>query len=145
MTMRRIAIMGTAATLAAAGAWLYAQDQTVFRVKVDMVVLSFTVTDNKGRYVTGLKHSDFRILEDGIPQKAATFAEGNKPPVQVMDDGSTQPIIAAGTPGARPEAVVLEASCTPEPSPVRVRVRRDRRLRARARPGGFRCRVHVQP
>ena len=30
--------------------------------------------------------------EDGIVQKMSTFAEGNKPPVQVMEDGSTQPI-----------------------------------------------------
>jgi Ca-activated chloride channel homolog len=103
MTMPRIAIIGTVAALAGAGAWLYAQDQPVFRVKVDMVVLSFTVTDSKGKYVTGLKHSDFKILEDNIPQRVATFAEGNKPPVQIMDDGSTQPIISAGTPGARPE------------------------------------------
>ncbi len=27
---------------------LFAQDRPTFRVKVDMVVLSFTVTDNKG-------------------------------------------------------------------------------------------------
>jgi VWFA-related protein len=103
MTMSKIAIIGTIGTLAGAGVWLYAQDQTTFKVDVNMVVLSFTVTDNKGRYVTGLKHSDFRILEDGIPQKLATFAEGNRPPVQVMEDGSTQPIITAGAPGARPE------------------------------------------
>lgn len=75
------------------GVHLLGQDRPTFRVKVDMVVLSFTVTDSKGRYVNGLKHSDFRILEDGIMQKPATFAEGNKPPVQVMDDGSTKPIL----------------------------------------------------
>ncbi|MGE5568534.1 MAG: VWA domain-containing protein [Rhodospirillales bacterium] len=77
---------------------------TVFRVKVDMVVLSFTVTDNKGRYITGLKPSDFRILEDGIPQKIDTFIEGSKPPLQVLADGSTRPLITepgkAGAEGA---------------------------------------------
>ena len=82
------------------GAWRGSrrrQDQRpVFRVKVDMVVLSFTVTDSKGRYVNGLKPGDFRILEDGIAQKFATFAEGNKPAVQVLDDGTTRPLIAAG-------------------------------------------------
>jgi VWFA-related protein len=65
-----------------------------FRVKVDMVVLSFTVTDNKGRYVNGLRPSDFRILEDGIPQKVSTFAEGNRPPVQILEDGSTRAIVS---------------------------------------------------
>lgn len=64
----------------------------VFKVKVDMVVLSFTVTNSKGQYVNGLKPKDFRILEDGIPQKIATFAEGNKPPVQINDDGTTKPV-----------------------------------------------------
>jgi VWFA-related protein len=61
-----------------------------------MVVLGFTVTDSKGRYQTGLKPKDFRVTEDGIVQKLSTFAEGNKPPVQVMEDGSTQPLAAKG-------------------------------------------------
>ena len=58
-------------------------------------MLSFTVTDNKGRYVTGLKPSDFKITEDGIDQKLVTFGEGNKPPVEVMSDGTARPILAA--------------------------------------------------
>jgi Ca-activated chloride channel family protein len=76
-----------------AGAWLYAQERPIFRVKVDMVVLSFTVTNNKGEYINGLRPKDFRILEDGIQQKVATFAEGNKAPLQVLEDGSTSPIV----------------------------------------------------
>jgi len=80
--------------LLGAGWFLAAQDRPIFRVKVDMVVLGFTVTDNKGRYVNGLKPKDFRILEDGIQQKLATFAEGNKPPLHVAEDGSTQPVLA---------------------------------------------------
>jgi len=63
-----------------------AQDRPTFRIKVDMVVLSFTITDNKGHYVNGLKPSDFKILEDGIPQKLSTFSEGNKPPVEIAAD-----------------------------------------------------------
>ena len=45
-----------------------AQDRSAFKVKVDvdMVVLTFQVTDNKGHYVNGLKPKDFKILEDGI-------------------------------------------------------------------------------
>jgi len=74
---------------------LRAQDRPTFRVKVDMVVLSFTVTDSKGRYVNGLKPEDFRVLEDGIPQRINTFAEGNKPPLQILDDGSTRPLVTA--------------------------------------------------
>jgi VWFA-related protein len=88
------------------GAWLAAQDP-VFRVKVDMVVLTFTVTDNKDRYITGLKPKDFRVLEDGIPQKIATFAEGNKPPMQIGEDGSLRPLIAEGDrPDGRSDAFI---------------------------------------
>jgi Ca-activated chloride channel homolog len=69
-----------------------AQDRPTFRVKVDMVVLSFTVTDSKGHYINGLLPKDFKILEDGIPQKLATFTEGNKPPMDVAANGSLKPI-----------------------------------------------------
>ncbi|MBM3810080.1 MAG: VWA domain-containing protein [Acidimicrobiia bacterium] len=78
------------------------EERPLFRVKVDMVVLTFTVTDSKGRYQTGLKPKDFRILEDGIVQKMNTFGEGNKPPVQVLEDGSTRPILAGGGTEAPP-------------------------------------------
>jgi len=73
-----------------------AQDRPTFRVKVDMVVLSFQVTDSKGHYKNGLKPSEFRILEDGIQQKLNTFAEGNKLPVQFAADGSSTPITVSG-------------------------------------------------
>jgi Ca-activated chloride channel homolog len=76
--------------------WLLGQEakNPVFRTKVDLVVLSFTVTDNKGHYINNLKPGEFRILEDGIVEKISTFAEGNKPPVQVNDDGSVRPLLA---------------------------------------------------
>ena len=57
----------------------------VFRVKVDLVVLSVSVTSRQGRYVTGLKPTDFRVLEDGIAQKIAFFAEGSQAPVTVEE------------------------------------------------------------
>jgi Ca-activated chloride channel homolog len=69
-----------------------AQDRPTFRIKVDMVVLSFTITDNKGHYINGLQPKDFKILEDGIPQKLATFSDGNKPPMDVSPDGTLKPI-----------------------------------------------------
>jgi Ca-activated chloride channel family protein len=87
--------LGLTAALCTAGtcAWMRAQDQTpTFRVKVDMVVLSFTVTDSRSRYVNGLKPKDFRVTEDDIPQRIATFTEGNKPPMQILENGETRPI-----------------------------------------------------
>jgi len=98
--------------MTAAGAVVRAQDgqRPIFRVKVDMVVLSFQVTDNKGHYVNGLKPTDFRIFEDGILQQIATFAEGAKAPLAVAEDGSTKPLIEGNKdalPGMeRPDAFV---------------------------------------
>ncbi len=91
---------------------LRAQDgqRPIFRVKVDMVVLSFQVTDNKNRYINGLKPTDFKIYEDGILQKLSTFAEGAKAPLSVEDDGTTRPLLEAKKdtlPGMeRPDAFV---------------------------------------
>src|SRR6185437_6290213 len=67
-----------------------AQDRPTFKVKVDMVVLSYQITDSKGHYVNGLKPKDFRILEDGITQKMNTFSEGNQQPVGFNEDGSVK-------------------------------------------------------
>src|SRR5258708_4062576 len=99
------AIVVAGVVLLAGGAWwLCGQDakNPVFRTKVALVVLSFTVTDNKGHYINGLKPGDFRILEDGIVEKISTFAEGNKPAVQVGDDGSLRPLIASGSEPSKP-------------------------------------------
>ena len=98
-SFRKLGLAGAGCALTAGalmfvfGPRLAAQEdkRPVFRVKVDMVVLSFTVTDSKGRYINGLKPKDFKITEDGISQKLATFAEGNKPPVQIAEDGSVKP------------------------------------------------------
>src|SRR5580658_2830441 len=89
------------------GARALAQERPTFRVKVDMVVLSFQVTDSKGHYVNGLKPKDFRILEDGIPQKLNTFAEGDQPPMSVAEDGSMKPVVVAA--GATQESESPEA------------------------------------
>ena len=64
----------------------------MFRVKVDMVVLSFQVTDSKNKYINGLKHNDFRIYEDGILQRISTFAEGASSPLAISEDGSSRPL-----------------------------------------------------
>jgi VWFA-related protein len=58
-------------------------DNTLFSVDVDLVVLNIAVTDRKGNYVTDLEPDDFRVLEDGIEQRLATFGTGNAAPVRV--------------------------------------------------------------
>jgi Ca-activated chloride channel homolog len=96
------------ALLTLLAAMLLAQDRPTFRVKVDLVVLSFQITDNKGHYINGLKPKDFRILEDGITQKIATFAEGGKPPVEVHEDGtlSVIPVSPEGRAEGRADAFI---------------------------------------
>ncbi len=90
-----------------------AQDRPTFKVKVDMVVLSFQITDSKGHYVNGLKPKDFKILEDGITQKINTFAEGNQAPVSIAEDGTVKTVVVpagsvaeAETPEARAETLL---------------------------------------
>src|SRR5215471_8091766 len=108
MNLSRRELLG----MAASATLLRGQDtqRPTYRVEVNMVVLSFQVTDSKGHYVNGLKPSDFRIYEDGILQKVSTFAEGAKAPVAVSDDGSTRPLLEAkkeALPGLdRPDAFV---------------------------------------
>ena len=96
--------------MAAGGALLRAQEggqRPVFRVKVDMVVLAFTVTDSRNHYINGLKPADFKIYEDGILQKLNTFAEGGQAPVGVLDGGKVQPLVDGKAPGA-PDAPGLD-------------------------------------
>ncbi len=113
--LRNISV--TAILSAMAGLWLYAQDQSTFRVKVELVVLSFAVTDNKGKYINGLKPSDLVVYEDDIRQKMATFAEGNRAPLQVLDNGQTRPLRMAESAGgdngpAGPGVVDLRSNAT---------------------------------
>ncbi len=108
------AVAATSVAVLGAGFWLHAQDEATFHVKVDMVVLGFTVTDQKGKYVNGLKPKDFKVYEDNIRQKVATFAEGNHPPVQVLENGETRPIHSANMDGdaSGPNVVDLRSAGT---------------------------------
>lgn len=51
---------------------LFAQDAT-FKADVRQVLVPVVVTDAKGRYVSGLHATDFRIFEDGVLQDIASL------------------------------------------------------------------------
>ena len=70
-----------ASALAVAGAAQgQAQEQLPqFSSSVQLVEVYATVTDAKGEPVTGLRQSDFEVLEDGVPQEVTTFAAGEFP------------------------------------------------------------------
>ena len=72
----RIGGVGAVGALVAAAQ----QDRTPqFRVNVDLVTVTFTVTDGKGSYVHALKPSALVIREDGVSQRIVGFAEGTGP------------------------------------------------------------------
>lgn len=61
------------------GSFLQDQDDDVVRVNADLVVLNATVLDKNGKFVPGLKRTDFQVFEDGAEQKLATFSAEETP------------------------------------------------------------------
>ncbi len=68
-----------------------------------MVQLNVAVTDEKGNYVTTLRPSDFEVQEDGIPQKVATFEEGNEAPQNVLSTAQESAATADSGSGPAPD------------------------------------------
>jgi hypothetical protein len=56
----------------------------VIRVDVRQVLVPVIVTDGKGHHITGLKASDFHILEDGVAQEIAAFSTDTAPSSSAM-------------------------------------------------------------
>jgi Ca-activated chloride channel family protein len=84
-------------------------NDTVFRVNVDMVQLNVAVIDRNGNYVTGLRPSDFEIVEDTMQQKLATFEEGNLGPIMLVNP--SQP---GTTPSSGPDSKPGTTSGSPQ-------------------------------
>ena len=68
------------ASVVLAASFLFAQNdpRPIFRASVRMVVQPFSVTDSRGKPVSGLKPSDIRILENGVSQRIIALTEGTK-------------------------------------------------------------------
>ncbi|HEU4794870.1 MAG TPA: VWA domain-containing protein [Pyrinomonadaceae bacterium] len=76
-----------AAILLLAAVTAFAQDDDVVRVTTENVVLNLTVTDSSGKYVKGLKLSDFKVYEDGVevkPEMVASFSLQESPYAAVV-------------------------------------------------------------
>jgi Ca-activated chloride channel family protein len=100
--------------LVGAGIRTTAQDvDPNIHVVVNMVQLNVAVTDKKGNYVTGLRPQDFGIAEDGIPEKIATFGEGNEP-IQTItgaaDPGHTGRSTSPSDSGLGPNSIIAGAN-----------------------------------
>lgn len=55
------------------------EDRYQFRVTVDLISLSVTVTDARSRFVTELLQKDFAVYEDGISQEVSVFSQEDLP------------------------------------------------------------------
>ncbi len=99
MAKRHLLILPTLVTLFFVGdRFTGAQDDSAnIRVNVDLVQLNVAVTDSKGNYISGLGPENFAISEDKIPERIATFEEGNEGPRQVLQPA---PNAASGKPAA---------------------------------------------
>jgi Ca-activated chloride channel homolog len=56
-----------------------AKAQSSISVTTELEVLPVNVTDSSGTFVSGLKIENFRVLEDGRPQKITLFADEDNP------------------------------------------------------------------
>lgn len=94
MSRNSLLIFTVLAVMLEAGPGTGAQDSPNLHVVVNMVQLNVAVTDKNGNYVTGLGPKDFAIVEDGILEKTATFAEGNEPARRLNEIADQDPLDA---------------------------------------------------
>jgi Ca-activated chloride channel homolog len=59
------------------------QEQANIQVNVNEVIVPITVTDQKGRFVSNLTASDFRLYDEGKPQRIEFFSHDQKQPVVI--------------------------------------------------------------
>jgi VWFA-related protein len=122
MAKRHLLILPTLVTLFFVGdRFTGAQDDsTNIRVNVDLVQLNVAVTDSKGNYISGLGPENFAISEDKIPERLATFEEGNEGARQVLQPAPNAPGKPAvpGSPSvAKTNSPVVAAKAVVKASP----------------------------
>ena len=60
------------------------QPAATIKVNVKLVNVFATVTDQDGAPIGGLKKEDFKVYEDGVPQKIAVFARESALPLSIV-------------------------------------------------------------
>jgi len=69
---------------------LAAQDAQVFRTGTDLVLLSVSAVDSKGKPIAGLDRADFQVVEDGRVQDVSVFSAEPQPiSLSLLIDTST--------------------------------------------------------
>jgi VWFA-related protein len=122
MAKRHLLLLPTLVTLFFVGdRFTGAQDDsTNIRVNVDLVQLNVAVTDSKGNYVSGLGPENFTITEDRIPERIATFEEGNEGARQVLQPApnATPGKAAVAAAGIKSNSLVTPAKVVQKSSPA---------------------------
>src|SRR5262245_43263335 len=68
--------------------------QDTLKVAVDLVNVQFSVTDRRGRFVSGLTANDFKVEEDGRRQEIRNFARENELPLTLALLIDTSPSVS---------------------------------------------------
>jgi VWFA-related protein len=126
-----VATLSLVTVVLVSGRFTRAQDDsTSIRVNVDLVQLNVAVTDNKGNYISGLGPENFAVTEDKIPERIATFEEGNEPAREVIQPGANSSSGKPSTPpppaatnlhtvaSAGPPVVEAKAAVATHPAPM---------------------------
>src|ERR1700740_999902 len=95
--MSRLAamILGLLGTMLAVSPSHFSQtNQDTPRVAVDLVNVQFSVTDRRGRFVSGLTANDFKVEEDGRRQEIRNFARENELPLTLALLIDTSPSVS---------------------------------------------------
>lgn len=79
MRATRDSLISAAACVAVGVVSLHAQDGFKFKSGVELINVTATVTDDSGRFVSGLGKEDFAVYEDGEPQTVTHFSNERVP------------------------------------------------------------------
>ena len=77
-----ICVLAASLLLPNTGLTRQGQNETI-KIGTDLVTLTATVFDEKGRAVASLKKEDFTIFEDNVHQELAFFANDEQIPVSI--------------------------------------------------------------
>ncbi len=75
----RVALIPWCATVFVAAGFAQAPGEYSLHAESTLVVIPVTVSDASNRFVLGLEKGDFKLLEDGVPQKITQFAGEDAP------------------------------------------------------------------
>jgi VWFA-related protein len=79
MRMQTVAAALSAVTVAAVSVTAQSSDGFRFRSGVELVNVTATVTDESGRFVSGLRKEDFAVYDDGVKQEVSHFSSDRVP------------------------------------------------------------------